>query len=127
MNIHTSTAIVSRPRFRTDAARQQVVVDPIFAIIESHRQQHAAHAAAIEADKDRETDRARNATFALAMALVKAPATTLPGLVALLQYGYEFVKAGNEWPNWINNEPFDWSAQLNKSAAETLEKIAIAT
>jgi len=125
MSLHASTAIASRPNFRADAAQKRDPVDPIFAIIESHRQQHAAHGAAVDADKEREASRARNAAFAVAMALVKAPATTLPGVIALLQYGYDFVRDGNEWPNWIENAPYDWSAHLNKSAARALEKIAL--
>jgi hypothetical protein len=70
MSLHASIATVSRPRFHVDAAQAPATVDPIFAMIENHRQQHAAHGAAVDADKAREADRARNAAFALAMALV---------------------------------------------------------
>jgi hypothetical protein len=124
MSLQATTTTVSRPRFRTEASSAPAAVDPIFALIENHREQHAAHGIACEGNNDRETDRARNATYTLAMRLVKAPATTLAGVAAVLRYGHEFVRAGNEWPNWLNNAAFDWSANLNKSAAAAIERIA---
>lgn len=123
MNMHVSQTISPHAAFRADTATTPPV-DPIFDMIENHRREHAAHRAACDKDNQREMDRARETARTLAMALVKAPATTLPGLIALLQYGHDFVQDGNEWPNWIENAPFDWSAHLNLSAAQAIEKIA---
>jgi hypothetical protein len=126
MNVHLSTTIPSRTAFRSGISETPPPADPIFSMLENHRREHAAHEAAIDKDNQREMDRARTATRALAMTLVKAPATTLPGLAALLRYAYDFVRDGNEWPNWVGDASYDWSAHLNLSAAETLEKIACA-
>jgi hypothetical protein len=124
MNVHVSPTARTRSKFSGATTEMPPAADPIFDMIESHRREHAAHCVACDKDNQREMDRAGNATRALAMTLVKAPATTLPGLAALLHYAYDFVRDGNQWPNWVGDASYDWSAHLNRSAAEALEKIA---
>lgn len=100
--------------------------DPIFAMIERHRRDYLAYGAALEADNQKVADRLGTSVHKLGLKLVKAPATTVEGLIALLRYAFEFSQTDHDaWPNWDqdNDAPFDWSAHLNKSAADTLARI----
>jgi len=113
----TLLAASRHPRSRAPAG------DQVVALIEAHRQAHTAHLAAIDADKQHEADRAGRRLNALAMDLLNSRPTTIVGVAALLRYGFEYVEQGFEWPNFRGGRAFDWSAALNKTAADALDHL----
>jgi hypothetical protein len=74
----------SRARKFADTVRQ-LIVDPIHATIEAHRPAYAAYDGAAEADDD-ENETAFHDLDIASQRLMRAEATTIAGLIALLRY-----------------------------------------
>jgi hypothetical protein len=67
-----------------------------------------------------------------ACGLLEIRPTTLPGIAALLQYAFDFVARGREWPDRLGDdkadenpsryapEAYDWSSLLHRHVAESL-------
>jgi len=113
-------------------AAAAATADPIFAAIDAHRQAHAVHLAAIDEGNRLEemdggdwtsvTEKPCHDDNDAFEALVRAPATTLPGLLAKLVY-LRAIAEGNE--AWMLDEREGTALDLIDSFAKSLQNIGV--
>ena len=97
--------------------------DPIYGAIEAHRAAYAAYDAAAEADDDENEATFRELDIA-SQRLMRAEASTLAGLIALLQYAAQlFQEAGA--PALPVEVPYAgrWSAAFGKFCANVADRL----
>jgi hypothetical protein len=107
-------------------------IDPVRGLIEAHRNAHAAHLAAIEElarfeeagdwDHDGITEKPCHSANEAFAALVAAPATTLPGLLAKLAYLQDLESKFET--EWMIHECVD-ASDLIESFTTSLKNIGV--
>src|SRR3981189_3535474 len=108
-------------------------IDPIFDLIEAHRKAHAAHMASLEVQNRFErrygagqgnwiSEKPCHDEDEAFVAFVAAPATTLPGLLAKLDYFDEL--ASEDETEWMTRERAEPDV-LIQSFAESLKNIGV--
>jgi hypothetical protein len=113
-----------RARQFAETVRQLMVVrDPIYAAIEAHRAAYAAYEAAAEAS-DEDNDEAFHALDQASQRLMRAEASTLAGLTALLRYVAQLLQEAGS-PGLPNEVPFAgrWSAAYGTFCANVAESL----
>ena len=61
-----------------------------------------------------------------AMALAETPPTTIAGVAALLRYAHGYAKAGNQWPDVVEEDHLmnqGWTILMHRTVADALEKM----
>jgi hypothetical protein len=112
----------SRARKLADTVRQ-LIVDPIYAAIEAHRAAYAAYDEAAEAP-DEENDEAFRALDQASQRLMRAEASTLAGLTALLRYVAPLLQEAGA-PGLPIEVPFAgrWSAAFGTFCANVADRL----
>jgi hypothetical protein len=110
----------SRARKFADSVRQ-LIVDPIYAAIEAHRAAYAAYDGAAEAPDDENQEAFRELDRASQL-LMRAEATTIAGLIALLRYVATLLQEGGS-PGLPIEVPFAgrWSAAFGTFCAHVAD------
>jgi hypothetical protein len=113
----------SRARKFADAVRQ-LIVDPIYAAIEAHRVAYAAYDQAAEAPDD-ENEKAFRALDQASQRVMRAEASTLAGLIALLRYVAPLLQEAGS-PGLPIEIPFAgrWSAAFGTFCANAANSLA---
>jgi hypothetical protein len=100
--------------------------DPIFAVIQQHRDAYRAHAATCDAPEEEQIAACR-AEWAVADKLLTAQPTTIAGVAALARYAVEVEAKGEYWGLPYDYDPEDrswwWFFVRNLSAA--LDRLAV--
>jgi hypothetical protein len=112
----------SRARKLADTVRQ-LIVDPIYAAIEAHRAAYAAYEGAAEAPDDENEEAFRELDRA-SQRLMRAEASTMAGLIALLRYVAQLLQEAGS-PGLPIEVPFAgrWSAAFGTFCANVAERL----